>query len=101
MSVLIKNMKIPTGCGNCKFCWVDMNDRFCLLTGKFDINKYYPGKHPSCPITEEIPDEHGDLKDVDDILNRFVLKPMNDSVSMLLSIQSAIEESPTIIEGNK
>ena len=43
---------------------------------------------------------HGNLKDVDDIVNRLALKPTHDAVSTLLSIQSAIDESPTIVESN-
>lgn len=48
----------------------------------------------------EIPNNHGKLKDVDDIVNRLALKPTHDAVSTLLSIQSAIDESPTIVESN-
>ena len=49
----------------------------------------------------EIPDKHGDIKDTKDILDRLAIKPTHDAVSTLLSIQAAVDESPTIIEASK
>ena len=52
-----------------------------------------------CPSIE-IPDEHGKLKDIDDVLNRLVLKPCHDAISTLLSLNAAIDESDTIVEAS-
>ena len=49
----------------------------------------------------EIEEPHGDIKDTDDVMNRLALKPTYDATSTLLSIGSAIDESPTIIKASK
>ena len=76
MSVLIKGMKMPKSCLNCKFTKEKFSSlgRFvnCRL-GLGDVVGYSTGqhvndRHPDCPIVE-IPEKHGDLIDRDEVRN--------------------------------
>ena len=85
MAVLITGLSIPkTGV---QAFTIDADGNVSL--GIFENNPVGKAK--------ELPPSHGDLKDSDDIVNRLALKPTHDAAGTLLSIQSAIDESPTII----
>ena len=85
MAVLITGLSIPkTGI---QAFTIDADGNVSL--GIFENNPVGKAK--------ELPPSHGNLKDTDDIINRLALKPTHDVESTLLSIQSAIDESPTII----
>lgn len=62
---LIVEIEMPTGCANCPMG--DDDSRFCKAA-----KKYIPmlGKPSWCPIKGELPDEHGDLIDRDELLKR-------------------------------
>jgi hypothetical protein len=62
MSKLIVEMEMPIGCANCPMA--DDDSRFCKAT-----KKYIPMlcKPSWCPIVCELPEQHGDLIDRDEI----------------------------------
>lgn len=85
MAVLITGLSIPKT-GTQAFT-IDADGNVSL--GIFENNPVGKAK--------ELPPSHGNLKDSDDIINRLALKPTYDVAGTLLSIQDAIDESPTII----
>ena len=93
--MIVVDMKKPETCADCP-----------IINGEYGIceilDREVWGIPPKdCPIVGEIPDKHGDIKDTKDILDRLAIKPTHDAVSTLLSIQAAVDESPTIIEASK
>ena len=85
--------------GFCPFHCLNIRDgsHHCTLKDEVSCTK---SKRPvGCPLVE-VPTPHGKLKDVEDIANRLFYKPAHNVAITLLSIDSAIEESPTVIEAS-
>lgn len=62
MSVLIRDMEMPTSCGDCPFkCWTMQGDE-CMF-GVADMT--YQGRPKDCPLVP-VTEPHGDLIDRDD-----------------------------------
>lgn len=69
MSVLIKGMKMPKDCSECRFCaWKDGNDVACVATGK---------GADDCPLIE-LP-YHGDLIEKRPIVDALAVAEKNVS----------------------
>jgi len=75
-----------------------------------DLIDYYP---EDCPIVGEIPDEHGDLKDIADIMQRYeheivklkaeLTKEQYEQIFRIFHvfIKPWIDQAPTILESTK
>lgn len=65
MSVIVKNMEMPSGCQSCDFS--DDETRFCKAA-----KEYIPmvGKPWFCPLVE-LPEKHGRLGDLDELKTSF------------------------------
>ena len=113
MSVLIKNMEMPTNCAGCPLNYDQMA---CGVTGtrwwsdsmvlmNFDSDKE---RLPNCPLIE-IPTPHGRLIDADaiDYKNHKMhdgtghLVVADNFVNGVLWVNDCIDETPTIIESEK
>lgn len=75
MAVILKNMKMPERCGECRFCGFAASGgpkadlRACMLTGQ--KQKGLPRARMSkCPLAG-VPDQHGRLIDADALLEEF------------------------------
>ena len=66
MSVLIKGMKMPENCFQCRFSRWDVEGGFCDLLNE-DADMRFK-RHDDCPLIE-VPD-HGDLIDRDVLLSK-------------------------------
>lgn len=67
--MIVINMKMPTSCGECRFCDYSGDYPRCMLTDeqKGYTFKLYEKMMDKCPIVGEIPNEHGDLIDRDEL----------------------------------
>lgn len=90
MSVLIKGMKIPQTCRDCKFEFYDEDWKMylCDLNDKIRIKESYcfTGRWPDCPLVD-VPTPHGRLVDADNIYT-----------SLDGYLEFTEKEAPTIIE---
>ena len=101
MSVLIKNMEMPTNCADCPLNYDQMacavtwtrwwSDSMVIMN--FDSDKE---RMPNCPLIE-VPTPHGDLIDRDKLLNQV------DDISLgyyeVLGVkEDDIDNAPTVIE---
>lgn len=112
MSVLIKNMEMPTSCTYCPMLEGDGDDGLCHAASRWlDDEEYWlwyqysegdidTSKPSNCPLVS-VP-EHGRLIDADNIgLTNFELilcqkgNPFKNALEMLLE---KIENAPTIME---
>ena len=64
MSVLIKGMKMPDNCGECKFLCSENFKSWCHVTDRDDI--FIDVLPDWCPLVE-LPEHHGRLVDQEDI----------------------------------
>ena len=92
MSVIVKDMKIPESCEECRmltdagFCSAKPKD-FCGYASEFFLNR--PGW---CPLVE-LPEKHGRLIDEDEII-----VPSLSSWADQVIVADAIQDAQTIIE---
>ena len=50
-TILIKNMKIPSNCDDCKLRVFDLRGMFCSLIDESVANQQYAKeRHPKCPL---------------------------------------------------
>lgn len=111
MSILIKNMRMPTSCSECAFCgYYGKGDHVCDITGKDVVYELSLEKRrEDCPLVELPP--HGRLGDLDAMafdeseaymsaqakLGRDVITTGINSI-VHRKIQLLIMDTPTIIE---
>ena len=96
MALIIKG-DMPKACN-----WFDKNGkhRFCNVNAFCDCRIYSRGKRPSdCPILGEIPDEHGDLIDRNQL-------PIIGITDYKLEGHTVVEfedilNAPTVVEANR
>lgn len=94
MSVIVKGMKMPTGCGSCDFAgFLPYEDPYCrrLMRTIRVVSKRLDG----CPL-EAIP-PHGRLKDADALLKKCEFVCTDDDEDIRAVRYSIIEEAATII----
>lgn len=105
MALIIKAYN-PSRCGDCDLCelYTDMmTEESCykcvVTTNMVDTEK----KHYTCPIIGEIPDKHGDLKDVSILLH--YLSHMHGATEhdndLLREFEKMIKECPTVVEATE
>lgn len=102
MSVLIKGMKMPKYCIECKFCGSGSINEFefwCGLTGSRlgaigDIVLWEDMSAADCPLIE-VPTPHGRLIDAD------ALPHYTGYALSANEVAKAVEAAPTIIEAEK
>lgn len=91
MSVIIKGMDIPEGCGKCDF---NVSSLYCKRTrSEIDRDYEYRERLSDCPISA-LPDKHGRLIDAD------ALEPdteYDDGEFWAYSVTQVCDE-PTVIE---
>lgn len=112
MSVLIKNMRMPTSCSECALCgYYGSGEHMCDLTEKWIMSGAGLNKRDDdCPLVE-LPEKHGRLGDLDAMaldeseaymsaqaeLGRDVITTGINSI-VHRKIQLLIMDTPTIIE---
>ena len=97
MSVLIKGMKMPSGCISCDFCNPFTDEPYCRrlmrITPKVTRLK-------DCPLVE-VPTPHGRLIDGDAVLSQYngsIWTAQCDYAEGLRDAAEDIKTAPTIIE---
>lgn len=101
MSVLIKDMEMPTSCESCP---CKTSDAFgglgCQTTGYIPLRKANQGRPDWCPLVEIPP--HGRLIDADKLKEEF---PHDEDWDYPVNTNSyvveTIDKSPTIIEAEE
>lgn len=109
MALIIKG-KMPTKCGECRFCNKFCDCPVCIaIPMKVEADEIFP---KGCPIIGEIPDEHGRLIDADALLPKSGYDPMmfqhkydgdhrtQYDTLMGYEILGIVEDAPTIVEAN-
>lgn len=105
MSVLIKGMKMPSKCIECKLmrrCGKDDLDYVCMPARVYveDLTNAYKPRPEYCPLIELPP--HGRLIDADKItLTDIDLALCEDYKSLLSLYINKVESAQTIIEADK
>ena len=89
MSVLIRGMKMPQNCSECKLLCNENFEIWCCLTDREDV--FLDATPDWCPLVE-VPEPHGRLIDVDEICFS-----MTNGIDQDIA-EEAIRESPTVIE---
>ena len=95
MSVIIKNMTIPTNCYSCGLAdFLSDGEPYCTRTMKpcTKINLVRP---EWCPL-EDLPDQHGDLIDRDVILE-FAAEKKRENPEMLDLVSLDLLRAATVI----
>ena len=105
MSVLIKNMRMPTSCSECAFCgYYGKGDHVCDITGKEVVYELsLENRLDDCPLVELPP--HGRLIDAYELTieilklqkYRFSIEDSEIFVSRK-AVMQAISDNPTVIE---
>ena len=103
MSVLIKGMKMPKGCGLCRFD----DYGYCTMAKQYSGGSATHGRASFCPLVE-VPEKHGRLVDGDVLWDAMSKYNDNEGAKMpfgyddpLIHIDSAcfvIENAPTVID---
>jgi len=100
MSVLIKNMEMPSICDGCDFCDIDYSNYRKLCRRLFEDIPWEFGQNgtlPDCPIVEIPP--HGDLTDKDKLMQEFMDSDLDhlqrDDWREVIQI---VADAPTVIE---
>lgn len=96
MSVLIKNMRMPTSCSECAFCgYYGKGDHVCDITGKEVVYELsLENRLDDCPLVELPP--HGRLIDADSLMESDLGGEPYKSV-----IRRVLMQAPTIIPADK
>lgn len=104
MSVLIKDMSLPSSCSDCPLNYDMMSciitgtrwwsDRIMLMGFDCDNERLY-----DCPLIE-IPTPHGRLGDLDKLKAQYVHSKADDEIesAWISNIRRAIANAPTVIE---
>ena len=87
MSVLIKGMEMPKGCGLCRFD----DYGYCTMTKQYSGGSATHGRASFCPLVE-LPKKHGRLIDADEICFSMTNGTDQDIA------EEAVREAPTVIE---
>ena len=71
MSVLIKGMKMPKNCRECKIkAWEERyNVYVCPFGGILELSCLANGRRNECPLVE-LPEKHGRLVDIDELARK-------------------------------
>ena len=96
MSVLIKGVEMPKGCGLCRFD----DYGFCTITAQYTGGSAARGVASFCPLVG-LPEHHGDLIDADDLKEHLYQCETNGRPLHVMDLQerlACIDEAPTIIE---
>lgn len=94
MSVIVKGMKMPTGCGSCDFAgFLPYEDPYCRRLMK--TIRVVSKRLDDCPLGAIPP--HGRLKDADALLKKCEFVCTDDDEDIRAVRYSIIEEAATII----
>ena len=97
MSVLIREMKMPSECRKCFMMdyGIMTGETYCKVNGKTLAESYRPiefdGRPDWCPLVE-LPEKHGRLIDADEICFSMTNGTDQDIA------EEAVREAPTVIE---
>ena len=106
MSVLIKGMKMPKGCGYCVFNQPFAKGRYCCLCG-FPIFEIGDERLDNCPMIELPP--HGRLIDATELIERFQISAelewnkhvCTSASNMYYEAIDVIDNAPTVIPATR
>jgi len=93
MSILIKGMKMPRDCEECRFSEV-IDGLGCMVTHYLILRRHGQDKPKWCPLIE-VPTPHGRLIDAD-VFDRHMKR-----TPRYFSMCCDLEEQPTIIEAEE
>ena len=99
MSVLIKDMEMPTMCGNCPVhkLWPEDDEAQCMI--KRELWTKYSKRNPDCPLIEVPP--HGDLVDINALKLAILDVDYVNKHDYLKGVLNAINHATTVIESDK
>ena len=98
MALIIKG-DMPKACN-----WFDENGkhRFCKVNAFCDCEIYTRGERPSdCPIIGEIPDEHGDLIDIQAVEERAKAIQYEKGIPYNEALLVAFDTASVVVEESK
>ena len=98
MALIIKG-DMPKACN-----WFDENGkhRFCNVNAFCDCEIYTRGERPSdCPIIGEIPDEHGDLIDIQAVEERAKAIQYEKGIPYNEALLVAFDTASVVVEESK
>lgn len=89
MSVLIKGMKMPRNCRECKIkAWEERYNVYeCPFGGILELSCLSNGRQDDCPLVE-LPEKHGRLIDADALMDIFADRLVK--VSVRYGVDSAV-----------
>ena len=106
MALIIKGeMPKSNGCDGCEFQTSRCGQMDACTCYMFDgvIHNFHNERHEDCPIIGEIPDKHGELKDVSILLH--YLSHMHGATEhdndLLREFEKMIRECPTVVEATE
>lgn len=107
MDILIKNMEMPSWCGNCQFNqfheanpWTTWYS--CMFLNK-DTDDVGNKRLADCPLVA-LPEHHGRLKDADAMLEKFERIVTPDDLTYTIAhgiLKQIIEDAETIVEATE
>ena len=89
MSILIKGVKIPKNCAECP---VALSGKYCRINKTYTTYIKLPIRPDHCPLVE-LPEHHGRLIDVDEMINEWDGRTYDGSVTLLLETRSTVIEA--------
>lgn len=99
MSVIVRDMEMPTNCLECSFVRIVSDHHYCgcnanCMLGEY-VGEYLEGvcRHEGCPLAQ-LPEKHGRLGDLDEVKTAF---PCGESVRTEC-VRATIDNMPTIVE---
>lgn len=102
MSLLIKNMKMPTGCASCDFWRLLESDNTPYCQRTMHMIRKMAERPEWCPILLELPEDHGPLIDVTKI--DFVMFTNEDSTYRCgwnNGVRSVMQHADTVIPAER
>lgn len=85
MSLLIKNMKMPTGCASCDFWCLLESDGSAYCRRTMHLIRKMAERPEWCPILLELPEEHGPLIDADRLREIMKKRPACEHILVINS----------------
>ena len=94
MSVIVKDMEMPTGCLSCDFCIPFVDEPYCRrLMRRAERAK----RLPDCPIVPRPP--HGDLIDRDALIAQATfVRDTKDGITLCVKWRD-IADAPVVVSG--
>lgn len=100
MSLLIKNMKMPTGCASCDFWCLLESDGSAYCRRTMHLIRKMAERPEWCPILLELPEEHGRLIEASVAYDKIAEQQGGNYIDMD-AVDLGLQETPTIIPAER